>query len=190
MPHRKQIDCSNGKIYKIISNNPDVKEVYYGSTIQTLCGRMTGHRANYKRWLEGKGGGCASYDLFEKYGIEQFHIELVELFPCDIEAQLYARENEYIRSNECVNKNSAIRTPKELKEWHKKYKQEHKEEKKEQNKKYQQEHKEEKKEKNKKYRQDHKDELTQKITCECGCEISKGYLTQHLKTKKHLLRST
>ena len=113
MPNRKQVDCRNGKIYKIISNNPDINEVYYGSTIQTLCGRMSGHRADYKRWLNGKAGKCATYDLFEQYGVEQFHIELVELFHCEVEAQLHARENEYIRDNECVNKLSAITTPKE-----------------------------------------------------------------------------
>lgn len=172
MPNRKQKDCSNGKIYKIISNNPDIKEVYYGSTIQPLSHRMSGHRSDYKRWLAGKASRCASFDLFEKFGIEQFHIELVELFPCEVEAQLHARENEYIRGNECVNKLSAFRTPEEIKE---------------QQKKYNQEHKEEINEWNKKYYQEQKEERMKIITCECGCEITKASLTRHLKTNKHLL---
>lgn len=180
--HRKQVDCRNGKIYKIISNNPDIKEVYYGSTIQTLCGRMRGHRSTYKRWLAGKSGGGAVCDLFEKYGVEQFHIELVELFPCEVEAQLYTKENEYIRGNECVNKHSAISTPAELKQWQKKYDQEHKDHRN----KWEQDHKEHLLAYRKKYQQEHKEEFSQIITCECGCEITKGCLPRHLKSKKHL----
>ena len=46
-------------------------------------------------------------------------------------------------------------------------------------------------EKNKIYRESNKEIINQKqkekITCECGCEITKSNLIRHKKTKKHLL---
>ena len=122
MPKPKE-DYSKGKIYKIISNNPDITDVYYGSTKQLLLSyRMSGHRADYKKYLNGKmESKCTSFDMFDKYGIDQFHIELVEDFPCESKAQLLTRENVYIRGNGCVNKYSAISTPEEKKEYNKQY---------------------------------------------------------------------
>ena len=172
-------DFSLGKIYKIISNNPDITEVYYGSTCQRLLSsRMASHRACYKRWLAGKSGWCATYDLFEKYGVEQFHIELIEDFPCENREQLHTQENIYIRGNECVNKHSAIRTLEEKKEYMKQY-----------SKQYSIDNKEKLKQYDKKYQIANKETISikkkQKIKCECGCEISREGLIVHIKTEKH-----
>ena len=166
MPRGKE-DWSLGKIYKLISNNPDVKEVYYGSTCQRLlCSRMAIHRCAYKRWLADKSKGrCTSFDLFKKYGVEQFHIELVENYPCENGEQLHTRENIYIRGNECVNKLSAIRTPEERKQYMKQYRIDNKEKMKQYNKQYQ--------------------ANNEQITCECGCEIMRCNLNRHQKTDKH-----
>lgn len=150
---------SLGKIYKIISNNPEITEVYYGSTAQRLlCSRLSKHRSSYKRWLVGKGGLCTVYNLFEKYGIEQFHIELVEDFPCENKYQLFARENHFIRNFNCVNKQSA---PSNIprKEYEEKYRLENKEQISNRNKK--------------------------PVTCECGCKISFRNISTHRKSKKH-----
>ena len=42
----------------------------------------------------------------------------------------------------------------------------------------------------KKYRENNKEKINkkkkEKITCECGCECRKDYLTKHLKTRKHI----
>ena len=40
--------------------------------------------------------------------------------------------------------------------------------------------------KNKIYRQDNKAILNEKITCECGCKISRKHISEHIKSKKHL----
>ena len=44
--------------------------------------------------------------------------------------------------------------------------------------------------KHKEYRKNNKEILNEKqrdkITCECGCEIVKRYLSTHLKSKKHI----
>ena len=196
MPNRKQKDCAKGKIYFIRSNNPEIKSKYVGSTIQTLAQRMTAHRANYNKWLKGKCGACSIFYEFQKYGVEQFHIELVEDYPCEREEQLYSRENFFIRQEDCVNKQLAFTTPEEKKANCKQYDQEHKEERIARSKKYNQEHKEEIKQRNLKYRLEHNEELTIKkkqyydknnelITCVCGCQIKKQSLKGHLKTEKH-----
>ena len=181
MPRGKE-DWSLGKIYKIISNNPDVNEVYYGSTCQRLLSsRMSGHRANYKQWISGKNGKCSSFDLFEKYGVEQFHIELVEDYPCENGEQLHTQENIYIRGNECVNKNSAIDKYNNKQEYDREHYQLHKEEKKQ----YYQDNKEKLVIYKKEYYQNNKDEINKPITCECGCKILTMNMYRHLKTKKH-----
>ena len=191
MPRNKQNDCSKGKIYFVRSNNPEIKSKYVGSTIQTLAQRMTGHRGGYKRWLAGKAGACAIFYEFQKYGIEQFHIELVEDYPCEREEQLLARENFFIRQEDCVNKQLAFITPEEKKNYRKQYVQDHKEELKQKWAQYCNEHKEEISIKKKQYYQEQKEKISikgkEKNTCVCGCIISnsRGSLNRHLKTNKH-----
>ena len=196
MPNRKQKDCSKGKIYFIRSNNPEIKSKYVGSTIQTLAARMTGHRAGYKQWLKGTGNLCAIFYEFQKYGIEQFHIELIEDYPCEREEQLLARENFFIRQEECVNKIMAFTTHEEKKANCKQYYQEHKEELTIKSKQYRQEHKEENNARDKQYYQEHKEEIIIKkkqyydknnelITCVCGCQIKKQSLWSHRKSNRH-----
>ena len=41
-------------------------------------------------------------------------------------------------------------------------------------------------EKNKIYRDSNKDIIYEKITCECGCKISRKHISEHKKSKKHL----
>lgn len=106
MPNYKQ-----GKIYKIVSNTDD-DICYVGSTTQPLlCQRMVEHRSGYGRWKNG--GKCdktSSYDMFDKYGVSNCRIELIEIFPCNSKDELTKKEGEYIRSLECVNKKIAGRT--------------------------------------------------------------------------------
>ena len=44
---------SKGKIYKIVANTDEEYKPYVGSSCQTLCQRMAGHSANYKKWKKG-----------------------------------------------------------------------------------------------------------------------------------------
>jgi hypothetical protein len=184
-------DWSNGKIYRIISNNPEISVVYFGSTVQSLCRRMAGHRGHFKKWLSGKEGKSSMiFDHFKLHGIEQFHIELVEDFPCDNEQQLLTRENVYIRGFDCCNKHSAVRTSEEGKEYQKQYAQDNKEKISIYQKQYYQDNAESINIKSKQYWQDNKDEISIKrketITCSCGCITNKKHLNRHLKSKKHI----
>ena len=99
-------DYSLGKIYMVYPKveDPDEGDVYYGSTTVTLARRMAKHRTTKS---------CSSKLLFDKYGVENCFIELVEEYHCETKEQLNKKEGEYIRNHKCVNKRIEGRTRKE-----------------------------------------------------------------------------
>ncbi len=109
-------DYSNGKIYKLVSNQTD--KIYIGSTTMNLSWRKGGHKADYKKHLKGKGDFYTSFELM-KY--DDVDIVLLEDFKCDNKDQLHARERKWIESMDCVNKVRPIITKKERKEYKKDY---------------------------------------------------------------------
>ena len=100
------VNYQNGKIYMIESLEGNCK--YYGSTTQILSIRLATHKADIK-----KGKNPSSKEVL-KY--QDAKILLVELYPCNSKMELEAKEAEYIRNNECVNKNIPQRTKKEYRE--------------------------------------------------------------------------
>ncbi len=102
---------ANAKIYRVtdINNN----ESYYGSTINSLSLRKALHKASYKKYKNGEFNKLSIFDLFDKYGVENCEIELVEEYPCENKSELLNREGCYIKENDCVNKFIAGRTLKE-----------------------------------------------------------------------------
>ena len=90
---------------------------------------------------------------------------------------------EYMKQYQEENKN-------EISEQKKQYYEENKNEFSEQKKQYYEENKSEINEKHKQYYEEHKNELRekrkQKVTCECGCVVTKVYLSKHRKRKKHI----
>jgi hypothetical protein len=140
-------DYQQGKIYKLWS--PSKNLVYYGSTVQTLSQRLGGHiRDNNRR---GK-YFCSSSKIIE---CGDYKIELVEAYPCNNKQQLFKKEGEYIKNNECINKCVAGRTSKE-------YKQDNPDKILEYRKKYSEKHRLYNKEKARKYRDDNKDEINER----------------------------
>ena len=108
------INYNDGKIYKIEPVcDHDEGDIYIGSTTKKyLSDRMCDHRADFKRKGE-KRTGPNSYLLFEKYGVENCKIFLIVLYPCNSKDELLAKEGEYIRSLNCVNKVIPNRTKQE-----------------------------------------------------------------------------
>ena len=105
---------SNGKIYKIEPINGEDGDVYIGSTTKEyLSQRMTAHRYDYKRYLDGKYHNVTSFKLFDKYGIDNCKIILLELVNTNTKDELHAREAYYIKLVDCVNKIIPLQTPKE-----------------------------------------------------------------------------
>ena len=84
------VNYGNGKIYKIeCLSSTDENDIYIGSTMKEhLSQRMDTHRTNYKQWLKGKGAHVTSCDLFEKYGLENCRITLIETCPCESRDEL------------------------------------------------------------------------------------------------------
>ena len=183
---------NNSKIYKIEPVcDYDEGDIYIGSTTQKyLSNRMQQHRKDYKRWKnEIDNRKCMSFDLFEKYGIENCKIVLLEIVNVLTKDELRAKEGDYIRNLNCVNKYIPDRT---RKEWGKQYYQENKEHINYRNKLY----KENNKDTIEKYQEEYRNNLenkqrkkeleSQPITCECGCVITKNKLKRHQQSQKHI----
>ena len=100
-------DYSKAKIYRVFCGDDE----YIGSTIRPLSERMNGHRCSFRT-----NGLCSSKVIFEKHGIENVKIELIEEYPCQNREQLEKREGEIQRERKCVNHNIAGRTIKEYKQ--------------------------------------------------------------------------
>ena len=88
----------NGKIY-CVRCMIDEKMIYVGSTTVPLC----------KRWWEHKWGANNKSNvsiciLMKDMGVENFYIELYELFPCNSKQELEKREGEVMREIATVNK--------------------------------------------------------------------------------------
>jgi hypothetical protein len=90
--------------------------------------------------------------IFQKHGLENVKIELIEEFPCENVEQLRKREGEIQRERECVNRVIAGRTRAE-------YYQDHAEQIRERTRQHYQEHAEELREYGRRYYQEHAEEL-------------------------------
>ena len=103
-----------GKIYKIEPiNKLDDGDIYIGSTSKKyLNQRMTGHISRYKLWKKSNKNFISSFTLFDKYGVNNCSIILLECVN-GTKYELHTREAYYIRTLKCVNKNIPNRTNKE-----------------------------------------------------------------------------
>ena len=102
-------DYSKGKIYRIYCNVS--KKNYVGSTCNTLIQRLSSHKSDFKRYLEGKRDFTTSFDIIEK---NDFNIFLIKDTPCNNKQELLKFERFYIENTEnCVNKKIPTRTIKE-----------------------------------------------------------------------------
>ena len=200
-------DLSKGKIYKITNDYND--EVYVGSTCDTLMKRFSYHKRGRN---SSKRDNQPLYILMKEIGTERFAIYLIENYPCENKYELGQREGSWIRQIGTLNKRIEGRTSKEYyednrgkrieqqKEYYKNNPEKMKE--------YQQQYKaknvekikckvreccknnyvknkESINERHRLYYLDNKEKLSQKILCDCGCEVSKYCLVRHKKSKKH-----
>lgn len=136
------VNYNNSAIYKIESDQGGL--IYIGSTTQQLNKRFQKHLSQYKIWKSKKQRYTTSFEVFDKYGIENCQIILLESVNAKNKEELHAREAHYIKTLECVNKNIPNRTKKE---WE-----------------------------------------SEKVICECGCEVIRDSLRKHIKLNKHIHR--
>ena len=146
-----------GKIYKIYNTIND--NFYVGSTTQKLCFRMKDHRGRCKQQPH-----LPLYKEMLEYGKEHFYIELLEKHPCSDKEELVKKENEYIRNlKPSMNQRGYVTCRNTYaKEYYHKTKSYHNN-----------------------YSREYYQATKEMVTCECGCEITKRGLKQHIATKKH-----
>ena len=186
---------ASGKVYAIKSDSAGL--CYVGSTIQSLEYRLQNHISKFTYCLL-----APSSRLVVCH--PDAYIELLEAFPCSSKAELLEREKFYIKSTECVNiyKNLS-RTPQEMRETAKLYRQQNKEKIAQYNKEYGEQHKEaikaQRKAKGhiitadeairkKEWHQQNKERINairkERVNCDiCGAELSRAGLTRHKKTQ-------
>ena len=170
MTTKAKKDYSKGKIYKIepICEHEE-GEIYIGSTTkQYLSQRMVRHRKDY---LSRNHHRMTSFILFDKYGIDNCNIILLESVNAKDYNELVARESYYIKSLKCVNKVVPLRTRKE----------------------YYNDNREIILIKEKEYRKDNKEKVEARVkeyrkikyNCECGSICSRYMKSSHFKSIKH-----
>jgi len=160
------MNFANGKIYVI---RPVIEheegEIYIGSTTKTcLSFRMANHKEMYQKYNLGLDTGRYSvFDLFDKYGVGNCEISLIENVNARDKAELHAREGFHIRNNKCVNKIVAGGLSRE-----------------------------EILERKRQYRIDNKEKIKayvekrkETVICECGGRYTLNHKHHHVKTKKH-----
>ena len=195
------VDYSNGKIYRIVCNNTG--KVYIGSTTDTLSRRLTGHKSNYNKYINGRYHYVTSFEIIKN---NNFSIVLIENVPCKNKEELFQKERYYIENTQCVNKQVPLRTMREYinaniekrKKTCKKYNDTHKDKHHE----YYINNKDSINEKRKLYYEKNRDSFIQRakkhyeqnisiiktpFQCECGATLmNKSSKSKHLKTQKHL----
>ena len=209
----KKIDYSNTIIYKIVCNDLSVTDCYVGNTTQ-FRQRKSQHKKNCNN-SNSKDYNIPLYKFIREHsGWENFSMIEIEKYPCTDGNEARARERYYFDLlNANLNKMRPLRTEDERKQYHKEFKQ--REKCKEKDKIYREEHKneinekmkiyrdnnkekikiyrEENNEKITKYREDNKDIINtfkrEKVTCSCNAIISRGYMSEHLKSFKHISRT-
>ena len=103
---------NQSKIYKIepIIEHEE-QDIYIGSTTKKyLSQRLQQHKSSYKKYLIDSRNKYSIYDLFNKYGVENFNIFLLENYNCNDINELRAKEGGCIRKLKCINKNIAGQT--------------------------------------------------------------------------------
>ena len=147
---------------------------YIGSTTQKLSFRMKGHRSDCKRR-----SGLPLYKAMVEHGKEYFYIELLEKHPCSDKEELVKKEYEYIRSlKPSLNLRGYVICKKT-------YDREYYHNDKTGRSIYRREYYKNNKTCLKEYRREYYQATKEMVTCECGCEIIKRGLKQHIATKKH-----
>jgi hypothetical protein len=180
---RTNIDYYKTTIYKICCKNLDITKIYIGNTTdmrkrkyehKSCCINVKNKHYNLKVYqFIRENGGWDNWDMIE---IEKYNA--IDGYDAK------KRERYWIEELKAtLNIDLPSRTRKQWVEDNKEIIAEKKKE-------YQENNKEKLKEYKKEYRENNKQILSEKkkekITCDCGCEISKYYLKEHQQSKKHI----
>ena len=94
----------NGIIYKIGAINGEYNHIYIGSTTKnTLRERFLVHKKNYDNFKETSNCYMKSFELFDKYGIDNCYIDIIHQYGCESNNQLQARKRFFLKNLPCIN---------------------------------------------------------------------------------------
>jgi len=191
-------DYSKGKIYMIRSKDEDCVPYVGSTTKQYLSQRMVKHRNSFELYKNKKANYTSVFELFEKYGVENCYIELLESCPCKISEELLKKEREWFDKLNCVNIVRPMRTEEEKKEkikthnnseWMKKWREDNKEELKEYMKEYTEKNYDKLLQKKRDYKiknaEKIKEQIKERYVCGCGVESLLWNKARHNRSKKH-----
>jgi hypothetical protein len=164
--------------YKIVSIDENIKDIYVGKT-KKFKKRVREHRNNC--YNENRKGYNINLYKFIRENGGWNNWEFIE-----IEKGEYDNKDSAIRERYWIEELNANLNNKIPSRTRKEYDKNNKEIINEKSKEYKENNKEIIKEKKKEYYKKNAEIINQKITCDCGCEITKRILSRHLKTKKHL----
>lgn len=200
-----------GSIYKIYSWECPNK-IYIGSTVGNIVKIFRDYKKKYEYWKNKKGGKLIIFDLFDKYDINTFKVELIKTYDIFDGKCLTAYESLHIskskRLNECVNKNQPFVIPKliridyynknkdKIKEYYKNNKekiiervnknyQKNKEKRAGMMSKYYMKNSEKFKEAGRRNYLKNRHVLLEKVDCACGSRVTKANYKLHCKSDKH-----
>ena len=189
------VDYKNACVYKICCKDPNIKDVYIGSTCN-LIRRRAGHKQSCYNKNDKKKYNYPVYRYIRDHGgWDNWIVLKIKDTPCDNKDELRLKEREeFEKIGATLNSRYPQRSKKEyqegnkehLKEKKKEYYDKNKEEILEKKKEY---YEKKGKEKKKEYYEKNKEEISkknkQKVDCPCGSVVTKSNLSTHKKTLKH-----
>ncbi len=105
--------------YFIRSSNRDHPERYVGSTSHKLYVRFSNHKVDYNRFISGKDTRvCKSYEIFNKYGVENCEIVLITQCLCNKEERNKLERYWIEKTSNVVNEINPYRSLEEKKVYH------------------------------------------------------------------------
>jgi hypothetical protein len=153
---RKMIDYSNTVIYKIVSNDLNIRDFYVGSTTE-FTKRKCGHKSTCTN-INSKNYNLKLYQFIRDNGDwENWSMILIEMYPCVNHLESLQRERYWCENlNATLNSVVPSRTKQE----------------------YDKQHFQENKEKI----LNHKNTV---LLCQCGCSYTRSNKIHHEQTNKH-----
>lgn len=183
----KQNENENKKyeyfIYKIY--NPECDYVYVGST-RSMKVRKSCHKSRCNNPNDPKYNYKVYKTIRDNGGFENFHIVVLEIMPDVTKLTAEIQEDVHrVKLNAKLNSRIATRGNISVEQYHKQYRNEHKESIQQYNKQYNIQNKEQISEKSKQYYIQNKTQINQKYYCECSGKYTNSSKNRHNKTNKH-----
>jgi hypothetical protein len=110
MPYYSKCDFSKALIYKIICKNPEIKDVYIGSTCN-FKKRINNHKKDSKN-KNLKVYNCIN----ENGGWDNWAVEIIQKYPCTGFEELKILEDHYIKEMGTLNGKNAVHDKKEYRQ--------------------------------------------------------------------------